>query len=58
MWRRYQNIPFVTKDSQSGNEEQDAASDTFLTVICDMFAREIAALTENYSPGLWTKQKK
>jgi hypothetical protein len=58
MWRRYQNIPFIMKDSWLGNEEQDAASDAFLTVIHDTFAREIAALTENYSPELWSKQKK
>lgn len=57
MWRRYQNIPFITKDSNSGKKEQDAASDDFLMVIHDSFAREIAALVEYYSPKLWSKQK-
>ena len=57
IWRRYQNIPFITKDSRSQIEEQNAASDAFLTVIRDSFAREIAALTEHYSPNLWSKQK-
>lgn len=58
IWRRYQNIPFITKDSKSQNEKQNTAADAFLTVIRDSFAREIAALTENYSPRLWSKQKR
>lgn len=52
IWRRYQNIPFITKDSR--NE----ASDPLVNIIRKTVARKIATFTENYSPMLWLKQKK
>ncbi|KIL57144.1 hypothetical protein M378DRAFT_88260 [Amanita muscaria Koide BX008] len=57
IWRRYQSIPFITKDSNSKNENQNVASDAFLMLIRNSFAREIATFTEHYSPKLWAKQK-
>ncbi|KAF8330978.1 hypothetical protein F5887DRAFT_922898 [Amanita rubescens] len=53
VWRRYQNIPFITKDSK----KQKKASDEFLTVLRNFVARKIATFTENYASNLWSKQK-
>jgi hypothetical protein len=52
VWRRYQEIPFITKDSRN------VASDPLLNVIRKSVAGKIATFTENYSPELWSKQKK
>ncbi|KAF8667673.1 hypothetical protein AX14_006321 [Amanita brunnescens Koide BX004] len=57
VWRRYQSIPFVTKDSRSSDEKKRAASDAFLTVIRNSVAGKIATFTEHYAPKLWSKQK-
>jgi hypothetical protein len=42
IWRRYQNIPFITKDSQN------VASDPLVNVIRKTMAGKVVTFTENY----------
>lgn len=57
IWRRYESLPFISKDSNYDDENQNAASDAFLTVVRNAVARKIANFTEDYAPNLWSKQK-
>jgi hypothetical protein len=58
IWRRYQCVPFITKDSRSNKEKTKAVSDAFLTIICNLVARKIATFTEDYALKIWSKQKR